>query len=172
MPCSHLSGCIQASNSIPALQMKMRERAVKKPHHLVRCVRVRFRVARRVFIVLLILRCGDELRGQKTIEKREGGEGGQSKPLNLSAICARILYTHVMSILAQLLGQGSAGLGPGPFSRDHPPSTPAPHPLPPPSPPPSPFLCSLWTQSETTRLHNSSPNLHFAITIMKSTVCR
>lgn len=28
-----------------------------------------------------------------------------------------------MSILAQLLGQGSAGLGPGPFSRDNPPRT-------------------------------------------------
>lgn len=56
----------------------------------------------------------------------------QSKPLNLSAICAHILYTHVMSILAQLLGQGSAGLGPGPFSRDTPPSLPT-HSPPPPS---------------------------------------
>lgn len=100
---------------------------------------------------------------------RKQWKGKQSKPLNLSAICAHILYTHVMSILAQLLGQGSAGLGPGPFSRDTPPP-----PTPPPPlassfspPPPSPFLCSLWTQSEATRLHNSSQNLHFAKMIIK-----
>lgn len=84
----------------------------------------------------------------------------QSKPLNLSAICARILYTHVMSILAQLLGQRSAGLGPGPFSRDNPPCLLPLRPLP-------PSCASLWTQSEATRLHNSSRNLHFANTITR-----
>lgn len=148
MPCSHLSDCIQASYYSPVLQMKMRVRAPKEQHHSVR--RVYFHVCINVCVCvfsqyLVVLRYDDELPGyqQKTIE------GKQSKPLNLSAICAHILYTHVMSILAQLLGQGSAGLGPGPFSRDNPPT-------PPPSPPPSPFLCSLWTHSEATRLHNSS----------------
>lgn len=57
--------------------------------------------------------------------RRKQKERKQSKPLNLSAICACILYTHVMSILAQLLGHGSAGLGPGQFSWDKPPPSPA-----------------------------------------------
>lgn len=101
---------------------------------------------------LVVLRYDDELPGY---QRNNNGRGKQSKPSNLSAICAHILYTHVMSILAQLLGQGSAGLGPGPFSRD-PPLHPPTHPPPPASPPPSPFLCRLWTQSEATRLHNNS----------------
>lgn len=44
MPCSHLSSCIQASYSIPVLQMKMRLRAAKELFRLLKRVRVCARV--------------------------------------------------------------------------------------------------------------------------------
>lgn len=152
MPRGHLSSCVQASYSNPALQMKRRQRALMERLLVLSCVHVSIHV---FWVLTGINMC----RWATPNTRRKQKERKQSKPLNLSAICAFILYTHVRSILAQLLGQGSAGLGPGPFSWDNPPpfSTSS----------SSPFLCSLWTHSEATRLHNSSQSLHFLNTGMK-----
>lgn len=67
-----------------------------------------------------------------------------------------------MSILAQLLGQGSAGLGPGPFSRDTPPPPTPPPPLAssfstPPFPLPVQSVDAVWGDKVAQRL--SKPSL-------------
>lgn len=159
MPRSHLSGCIQASYSSPVLQMKMRVRAVKELLHSVRRVHVSARV---FFQCLLVLRYDDELPEHQ--QKTKGGETKQT-PKSVCHLCSHTVHT-CREYSGTVTGPGKCWSGAWPILQRPTHPTP-PLSLPPPSPPPSPFLCSLWTQSEATRLHNSSQNLHFTNTIIK-----
>lgn len=126
MPCSHLSGCIQASYSNPVLQMKMRARAAKKLPHSVR----RVHVCERVFsLYLVVLRYDDdELPGyqQKTIE----GETKQT-PKSVCHLRSHTVHTcHEYS--GTVTGPGKCWSGAWPILQRQPPasSLSAPFPLP------------------------------------------